>query len=585
MFGKVVYVSDNSAHVKITDKESLATNLLNFHVVFESDGKRILGEIDDISEDLIKVEFLGEFIGNRFVGGILNKPSLSSTIRVINKEEIALIVGETSPGSMELGVSPLYDGCSIMLDINHFFSNHMAIFGNTGSGKSCGVARLVQNLFSNKNFLPYRANIFIFDAYSEYHNAFKDINKINPNYNFKYYSTEDEATSENKLRIPLWLLEVDDLALLLNANDHAQLPIIERMLKLANIFAGKSEDALRYKNHLIASAIMAILFTNQTSPAKRNDVFSILASCSTPQFNLEAPVQGIGYTRSFRDCFIIDTAGQFPESNLMTKYVSSFIDDKLNEYDPDEINYYTLDDLEKALSFTLISEGLLRNEKAFNSAITLKVRLHSLAISKEAEFFTYPTFITMQNYIASLVTLGTKKAQIVNFNLADIDDSLAKVITKIFTKMLFKFTKDLGTRASIPFHIFLEESHRYVQNDGDRFLIGYNIFERVAKEGRKYGLMLNLISQRPVELSDTVISQVSNFLIFRMNHPRDIEYIRKMLPNISSEIVEKQKSLQPGTCVAFGKAFKVPMIVKMEMPDPEPYSANCDVVQSWAVNQ
>ncbi len=66
-----------------------------------------------------------------------------------------------------------------------------------------------------------------------------------------------------------------------------------------------------------------------------------------------------------------------------------------------------------------------------------------------------------------------------------------------------------------------------------------------------------------------------------MNHPRDIEYIKKMLPNISAEIVEKQKSLQPGTCVAFGKSFKIPMIVKMQMPSPEPYSSNCDVVNTW----
>ena len=151
--------------------------------------------------------------------------------------------------------------------------------------------------------------------------------------------------------------------------------------------------------------------------------------------------------------------------------------------------------------------------------------------------------------------------------------------------MLFDFTKKLSVRASIPFHIFLEESHRYVQNDNDKFLLGYNIFERVAKEGRKYGLIFNLISQRPVEISDTVISQVSNFLIFKMNHPRDLEYIEKMLPNISKEVVEKQKSLQPGTCVAFGKAFKIPMIVKMEMPNPEPYSSNCDVFNVWQVKR
>lgn len=190
----------------------------------------------------------------------------------------------------------------------------------------------------------------------------------------------------------------------------------------------------------------------------------------------------------------------------------------------------------------------------------------------------------MENYISSLVaTKEGRKAQIVNFNLEDVDDSFAKVVTKIFTKMLFDFTKRLKNRASIPFHIFLEESHRYVQNDTDKFLLGYNIFERVAKEGRKYGLIFNLISQRPVEISETVISQCSNFIIFKMTHPRDLDYIKKMLPNISADIIEKQKSLQPGTCVAFGKAFKVPMIIKMQMPSPEPSSSSCNVSNVWQV--
>ena len=66
-----------------------------------------------------------------------------------------------------------------------------------------------------------------------------------------------------------------------------------------------------------------------------------------------------------------------------------------------------------------------------------------------------------------------------------------------------------------------------------------------------------------------------------MNHPRDIEYIKLMLPNISADIVEKQKSLQPGTCVAFGRAFKIPMIIKLELPDPVPQSSNCDIVATW----
>lgn len=587
MIGTIIYISDNEAHIKIPAGAPLATNMMNLHVVFEDDKKKILGEVDDISADIIKVKFLGEIVNNHFVGGVIRKPTLNANIRVITKEEVALIVGEEKPGSMILGYSPLYDDYPIRVDMNDLFSNHMAIMGNTGSGKSCGVARLLQNVFENASFLPYKSNFFIFDAYGEYHNAFKNIHEINPNLNFKFYSTNenDENSGGERLRIPLWLLTIDDVALLLQASEHSQLPIIERMIKLTNIFAESSEQATKYKNHLIAKAIMTILYTNQTSSSKRNDIFSILATCSTPQFNLEAPVQGIGYTRKFRECFTIDTAGNFTESILVTEYISSFIDEHMDTYEPHEKHYFTLVDMEKALSFTLISEGLLRNDKSYGDAITLKVRLHSLVISEYARFFDYPEFCTLEQYIIKLVAKGSAKAQIINFNLEDIDDTLAKVIVKIYTRMLFDFTKGLKVRASIPFHIFLEEAHRYVQNDTDKYLIGYNIFERVAKEGRKYGLVFNLISQRPVEISETVISQCTDFLIFKMNHPRDLDYIKKMIPNISAEIVEKQKSLQPGTCMAFGKAFKVPMIVRMEMPNPEPSSSSCDVVRCWGAPQ
>ena len=579
MFEKIIYISNNSA--KVTISGNLDTNIMNMHVIFEDDNRLIMGQIEDIDGNNINIHFLGEIVDNHFVGGVTMKPSLDSKIRLITKEELNLIVGNSMSNSFYLGKSPLYDNIDVHVDVNDLFSNHMAIFGNTGSGKSYGVARLLQNVFSNPELIPYKSNFFIFDAYGEYHNAFRDIKNINPNFHFKYYTTNINDTEGEILRIPLWLLNVDDYALLLGADSHVQLPIIERMLKLVNIFSESSAQAEKYKNHIIARALMTILYTNQTSSAKRNDIFAILNSCSTKEFNTEAPVQGLGYVRKFRECFIIDKDGEFTESILVTQYISSFIDDSLDKYEAKEANFYTLEDLEKALEFTLISEGLLRNEKAYNEAITLKVRLHSLAISSNARYFAYPNYVTLENYIASLVACPNGKAQIVNFNLEDIDDGLAKNITKIYSKMLFDFTKKLRVRASIPFHIFLEEAHRYVQNDIDNYLIGYNIFERIAKEGRKYGLIFNLISQRPVEISETVISQCSNFIIFKMTHPRDLDYIKKMLPNISSEIVEMQKTLQPGTCVAFGKAFKIPLIVKMDLPNPEPSSSNCDVLNRW----
>ena len=582
MFGEIVYISDNVAHIQIKEGTPVQEDLLNMHVIFEDDNKKILGEVEEVTKELIKVRFLGEIDNGKFVLGVIRKPKLSSSIRVITKEEFGLVVGEDTSSTLNLGVSPLYNDYPIHVDINDMFSNHMAIFGNTGSGKSWGLARLLQNVFENKNVVPIKSNFLIFDAYGEYHKAFDQINKINPSFNFKYFTTNPNDKEGSLLKIPVFLLNVDDLALLLNADNHSQLPIIEKMYKLARIFSESGEMNEAYKDHLIAKAIMNILYTNQTATSKRNDIFSILNDCSTPHFNSEAPVQGLGYVRKFRECFIIDKDGTFQESILIAEYVSSFINPDLDQYEAMTNNYYTLKDLEKALDFTLISEGLLKNETTYSYAIALKVKLHSLIISENAKYFEYPNMIDLNNYIASLVVCPNGyKAQIVNFNLEDIEDSLAKSITKIYTRMLFEFTKKLPERASIPFHIFLEEAHRYVQNDNDKNLLGYNIFDRVAKEGRKYGLIFNLISQRPVEISETVISQCSNFMIFKMNHPRDLEYIKKMLPNISQEIIEKQKSLQSGTCVAFGKAFKIPLIIKMTPPDPAPYSSNCDVEHRW----
>ena len=253
---------------------------------------------------------------------------------------------------------------------------------------------------------------------------------------------------------------------------------------------------------------------------------------------------------------------------------------------PDGSFKYDLKDLKKALDFALISEGVLNSEKIYDETNILKVRLHSLVNSDENTYFDYPEYITKEEYIRSLMVVnGNRKAQIINFNINYVDDRFAKVLTKIYSKLLFDYSKELKVRASFPIHIILEEAHRYVQNDNDVNLLGYNIFERIAKEGRKYGIILGLITQRPSELSNTAISQCNNFLIFKMQHPLDIDYIRDMVPNITSEIIKKLKILPAGTCMAFGLAFKVPVLIKLKMPDPAPASSNCDISSNWFVRK
>ena len=164
MFDKILFISDKGCNVKLKDKDNLAINLMNLHLIFEDDKKKILGEVDDLDGDIVRARFLGEIINNKVVPGTLRKPSLDAKVRVISQEEIPLVTGVDTDGFMKLGTSPFYDGKTVFLDVNNFFSNHFAIFGNTGSGKSCGVTRLFQNMFHDQRLNPYKANILIFDS-------------------------------------------------------------------------------------------------------------------------------------------------------------------------------------------------------------------------------------------------------------------------------------------------------------------------------------------------------------------------------------------------------------------------------------
>ena len=580
MLGNIITINKNSAIVKI-NKDSEISDLINMHVIFEDDNKKILGEIDSILEDTIKITFLGELTENDFIGGLIKKPSMNAKLRIINDQELHILTGNPER-AIQLGVSPLYNDFPLNVSIDELFSNHTAIFGNTGSGKTYGICRIIQNIFPNSQIIPYKANLFIFDSYGEYINAFKDINKNNPYYSFKVITTNMNKPYE-KLNIPVCLLELDDMLNLLEATNFSQIAMVETMLTYVKMFAREDNEAKDFKNHILAKAIISIMYTNQTSSKIRDQIFEILSETNTEEISLDTEVPGIGFTRRFRNCFDIDSEGRFAERKIISDYIQQFIqEDRKWNYNSTGV-CYSLHDLEVALNFTLYSERYLLNEAMYDSAMSLKVKLHNLANRTNSQFFSSDRYITIDEYIKRIQINGNKKSQIVNFNLEDVDDRFARTVVKIFGRMFMKYTRSLENRASFPIHMILEEAHRYVIENDDKKLLGYNIFERIAKEGRKYGLIMDIITQRPTDLNENVISQCANFLIFKINHPADLEYIAKSVPNMSEDVVEKQKTLQSGTCVAFGRIFKIPMIVKMEKACPPPTSANCEIYNNWMV--
>ena len=299
MIGKVIEIGKNEVVVELTLDDAQKRNIVNFHVAFDLENSTVIGEIIKIDKNNAIINLLGEIVSGKFIPGISKKPYFMLPCRIITKEELPIIVGNTNERSVYIGRLMQYNGYQIFAKVNDLFSNHFAILGNTGSGKSHGLARIIQNLFINPDGIPKNANFFLFDAYGEYHTAFRNLN-TDAKTSLKIYTTKvDKFQDANTelLKIPLWLLDVDDYALLLNATKSTQLPIIEKALKLVSIFSRSEEEIITYKNDIIARALTELLYSGGTPSQIRDQIFAVLTTFNTKELNLDSKVVVPGWTR------------------------------------------------------------------------------------------------------------------------------------------------------------------------------------------------------------------------------------------------------------------------------------------------
>ena len=587
MIGNIIEVLGNRVRVNLAIDITGQNNFLGVHVIFEDNDKKIVGEIVFLDKKECHINIVGEIVGDKFISGINDRPAFKSKVRIITMPELEIILGkqEKTKDKTFFGLSTVYKNYKINVDTNSFFSNHFAIFGNSGSGKSCTFAKIIQSVFDNSENPPIKSRFIIFDAYGEYIKAFSHINTINSKLSTKVITTDIKDTNNELLQIPVWLLDIDDIALLLNADRVEQLPIIEKALKLAPIFKSENEEIIQLKNDIIARALIDIVRSGKESTIIRDQLVAVLSTYFTKDLNLNSEIHQPGYVRTFKQCLQIDAMGKMADIEIVVSFLNSFINDTFKIPDPDGSIVYNLVDLKSALDFALISEGILKSEKIFDYANVLSVRLNSLANSEYGKYFQISDKMSKEEYISYLfLNKENRLSQILDVNINYVDDRLGKVIAKIISRMVFNVLVKSPIRGANPIHIVIEEAHRYVQEDNDLKLLGYNIFDRITKEGRKYGTILGLITQRPSELTDTSVSQCANIIILKIQHPKDLEYVANMVPNISQEGINQVKNLPAGTSLAFGSAFPLSINIKFPLASPEPLSNNSDIVKIWYSN-
>lgn len=242
----------------------------------------------------------------------------------------------------------------------------------------------------------------------------------------------------------------------------------------------------------------------------------------------------------------------------------------------DNIHYFN-NFVEKVLPTQ--DEGSINSSRIYEYTSTLITRLKHLSESEQGDFFDKTSFSNIDEYIKDIIG----EAQLLNIDISNLDDTATEVVTKVFSKMLFDYLRALSPRNSMPINLILEEAHRFVRSDMDYGVLGYNIFERIAKEGRKFGLLMGISSQRPSELSKTVVSQCNNFVIHKIQNPDDIQYISRMVPYMNQGMVDRITYLRRGYALVFGTAINLPTLTAFEKATPSPNSGNSNIVEKWYV--
>ena len=539
------------------------------------------------SKRQVYLNLIGEIVEDKFQFGVSKMPLIFSTVYMVSQKELVTMLevgkeeikiseefNKTRSVLLKIGKSVIFPDYDVKINIDKFFGFHFAVFGNTGSGKSNTVARILQNIFVKDNYSAKGAKFVIIDSNGEYNKAFSKLNEINPQIKHSLMIADED--SEIKFEIPVWALSADDWATLLHASEKTQIPVLKRAIDIARVFYNPDSINNELRNHILASTLLGIIRSSDSSPSKSDKLKAIVTKFGTKEINMDSVLlnsktlrqsMNISYGSMSEEEFIISFLNDYLNQELITKNISR------------SMVPYNLEDFCQAVEFATLYEGSISSQRIQEYTSTLTTRLSTIQEGIQGRILSRTKYNTIDDYIDML--LGEN--QIVDLDISALDDASAEVVTKVLAKLLLDYLKRRGIKAEIPINFIIEEAHRFIKNEVNYGAIGYNIFERIAKEGRKFGMLLGISSQRPSELSKTVVSQCSNFIVHRVQNPDDLQYISRMVPYINQNMIERLTYLQTGNALVFGSAINLPTLTKFAQANPTTDSDNAKISEKWYI--
>lgn len=539
------------------------------------------------SKRQVYLNLIGEIVEDKFQFGVSKMPLIFSTVYIVSQKELITMLevgkeeikiseesNKTRAILLTIGKSVIFPDYDVKINIDKFFGFHFAVFGNTGAGKSNTVARILQNVFVKDHYSAKGAKFVIIDSNGEYNKAFSKLNEINQD--IKHSLKIADEDSDSKFEIPVWALSADDWATLLHASEKTQMPVLKRAIDIARVFYSSDETNQELRNHILASTLLGIIQSSDSSPSKSDKLKAIVTKFGTNEINMDSVLSN---SKTLRQSMNINY-GSMPDEEAVISFLSNHLNQELiTENITRSMVPYSLEDFSQAVEFATLYEGSISSQRIQEYTATLMTRLNTIQEGIQGRILSRTKYNTIDDYIDML--LGEN--QIVDLDISTLDDASAEVVTKVLAKLLLDYLKRREIKADSPINFIIEEAHRFIKNEANYGAVGYNIFERIAKEGRKFGMLLGISSQRPSELSKTVVSQCSNFIVHRVQNPDDLQYISRMVPYINQNMIERLTYLQTGNALVFGSAINLPTLTKFAQANPTTDSDNAKISEKWYI--
>jgi hypothetical protein len=573
----------------------------------------------------LRVNLLGQLVESRpFETGISIYPALETPALLPTEDELRHILEYEPPPetrekdlSLLIGTSPIYARQPVKASFNDLLSRPFGIIGNTGSGKSCSVASIIQTALAAEESTAKQAKFIILDINGEYSEAFPTeagggaakTRELNTAY-----------VDGKEFALPLWAFNLNEMISFFEASQASQVPVLERVITAAReqsidtteearkvrTLSGLAGDCSQYLDDL-SSYVKApesagagdktrhMLDHIQVAMEKIGQITDTVVPIPNivgefSQCVLEIPKVGITThhvppeTVAAITAIVEDVRAAVEEirnATITAGGLQPITADSPVAFPPDVL-------LGNALFHQVISR--FRGQERMQEYIaTLRLRIHRQLSDKRWSVFTEETGSTFEEVLAGLT--GGTDSRIVVVDCSLLAHDVLPFFCAIFGRLLLEMREhaEPSQRTVQPYVIVLEEAHNYLkprkEDESSGLRLAREAFERIAKEGRKFGLSLLIASQRPSDVSATVLSQCANFLVHRIQNPEDIDYFKKILPTGSRDLLDQLPIFAPGDGILLGSALNVPARLKVRLPYPKPKSDTPQPWDAWKVGR